>query len=74
VPGAGLAGIDDGGAQAAGGGTPRDRQADRPRAGDGDIELVLRVGDAVPPYAGVTRIRFDGRRPGGALSARGGLP
>jgi hypothetical protein len=24
----------------------------------------------LPPYAGTTRIRFDGRRPGAALSAR----
>ncbi|MEA2280482.1 MAG: hypothetical protein QOK21_1089, partial [Solirubrobacteraceae bacterium] len=72
--GAGLAGVDDGGPQAARGRAPGDRQPDRPTAGDGDIELCVRVGDAVPPYAGVTRIRFDGRRRGGALSARAGLP
>ena len=71
-PGARRAGVEHQHAQAALRGAPRAREPDRPAADDGDVRLALLVLHAalLLPYAGTTRIRFDGRRPGGALSAR----
>ena len=45
----------------------RSRRRRRRRRRSSLTALALRLR---PPYAGTTRIRFDGRRPGGALSAR----
>jgi hypothetical protein len=68
-------GVDDDGAQAALGRAPRARQADRAAPCDGDVKRTRGHCWTLPPYAGTTRIRFDGRRPAAALSARfRGLP
>ena len=70
LPGAGIAGVEHDGAQAALGRAPRARQADRAATGDGDVKRTRGHCWTFPPYAGTTRIRFDGRRPAAALSAR----
>ena len=49
----------------------RSRHHRRRRRRSSQTALTLRLR---PPYAGTTRIRFDGRRPGGALSARQRAP
>ena len=71
VPGAGLAGVD---ARRSARRAARARhahgEADRAAADDGDVEALAAATWHLPPYAGTTRIRFDGRRPDGALSAR----
>ena len=70
LPGARIAGVEHDRAQPATGRAPRAGQADRPAARYGE---VIRAGGhcwTFPPYAGTTRIRFDGRRPIAALSAR----
>ena len=72
MPGAGLAGVEHDDARAALRGAPRarrgrSRRRRRRRRRSSLTALPLRLR---PPYAGTTRIRFDGRRPGGALSAR----
>ena len=72
VPGAGLAGV-DARRRARRAAPPatrrrgRSRHRRRRRRRSSLTALALRLR---PPYAGTTRIRFDGRRPGGALSAR----
>ena len=53
VPGAGLAGVDHHGAQAAPGGAPRAREADRPAADDGDVG----VGPALMPLVAIPSLR-----------------
>ena len=75
VPRAGLAGVEHERAQPARGGAPGAGEADRPAADDEDV-WVLRCCHwwRFPPYAGTTRIRFDGRRPAAALSARSRAP
>ena len=56
-------------------GAPGAREADRPAADDGHVWVTALLPlVAFPPYAGTTRIRFDGRRPGAALSARSRAP
>ena len=75
LPRAGVAGVEHDGAQAATGRAPRARQPDRTAACDGDVKRTRGHCWTFPPYAGTTRIRFDGRRPVAALSAQGcGLP
>ena len=72
VPRAGLAGVDDDrlAPRAVAPATRtrgRSRHRRRRRRRSSRTVLALRLR---PPYAGTTRIRFDGRRPDGALSAR----
>ena len=70
LPGARVAGVEHDRAQTATGRAPGAGEADRPAARYGE---VIRAGGhclTFPPYAGTTRIRFDGRRPTAALSAR----
>ena len=75
APRAVLLGLEHERAQAALGGPPRDGEADdAPPTTATSCCSRLRDTAYHPPYAGITRIRFDGRRPGAALSARGGLP
>ena len=76
APRAVLARVEHERAQAALRGAPGDGEADDAAADDGDVVVLgLRRRCHFPPYAGITRIRFTGRRPRAALSARiGGLP
>ena len=69
LPGAALAGVEHERAQPALRGPPGGGQADDAAADDHHVPLHRSPAHA-PPYAGITRIRFDGRRPGAALSAR----
>ena len=68
VPGAGRAIVEQGDGGAALSGAPGRGEADRPTADH--HHLMLHGHCALLPYAGTTRIRFDGRRPRAALSAR----
>ena len=68
VPGAGRAVVEQGDGGAALSGAPGRGEADRPTADH--HHLMLHGHCALLPYAGTTRIRFDGRRPRAALSAR----
>ena len=75
APGAVLARVEHERAQAALGGAPGDGQADDAAADDGDVVVLgLRRRCHFPPYAGTSRIRFTGRRPRAALSARWRAP
>ena len=74
LPRAGLAGVEDERAQAALSRAPRAGEADRPAARYGEVIRARGHCWTFPPYAGTTRIRFDGRRPGATLSARSRAP
>jgi hypothetical protein len=74
LPRAGLAGVEHDRTQAALGGAPRAGEADRPAARYGEVIRARGHCWTFPPYAGTTRIRFDGRRPDAALSARSRAP
>ena len=75
APGAVLAGVEHDRAQAVLRGPPGDGQADDAAADDGYVVVLgLRRHCHFPPYAGTSRIRFTGRRPRAALSARWRAP
>ena len=75
APGAVLAGVEHDRAQAALRGPPGDGEADDAAADDRDVVMLgLRRRCHFPPYAGTSRIRFTGRRPRAALSARWRAP